>query len=247
MKHIGRKEITSFFYLFMLLTICSLCLDSGVIPIGSEPYPYFVAVQSGLTSATCTCLLVNGFIGFQVYEDGTTLSVWLLRLSSLIMGLITGAVAICTFKNWAGLSPSNTTALFVLLYILNAVFVAVYIACQLLLVLGTLEDRWPLGDIVFGVFFFVVGQVVMYVFSPTICEGVQHYLDGLFFASICNLLGVMMVYKVREVRRPRRRERQERELTVRIVLGFNHEGRPRVQRRHKDKCLGSQGIAPRRR
>ena len=25
--------------------------------------------------------------------------------------------------------------------------------------------------------------------------GVKHYLDGLFFATICNLLAVMMVYK----------------------------------------------------
>ena len=60
---------------------------------------------------------------------------------------------------------------------------------------NTLQDRWPLGDIAFGVFFFVVGQVILYVVSDTICESAQHYLDGLFFATICNLLAVMMVYK----------------------------------------------------
>ncbi|KAI5807095.1 chitin synthase III catalytic subunit [Geopyxis carbonaria] len=192
---VGRKEITSFFYLFMLLTICSLCLDSGVIPIGSTAYAYFVAVQSGLTSATCTCLLINGFIGFQVYEDGTTLSVWLLRICSLIMFVLTGAIALCTFEGYAGLAPNKTTALFVLLYVVNALCIFIYVTCQILLVLGTLEDRWPLGDITFGAFFFVIGQVLMYVFSAKICEQVYHYLDGLFFASICNLLGVMMVYK----------------------------------------------------
>lgn len=192
---VGRKEITSFFYLFMLLTICSLCLDSGVIPIGSTTYAYFVAVQSGLTSATCTCLLINGFIGFQVYEDGTTLSVWLMRICSLIMFLLTGAIAICTFLGYGGLGPTKTTALFVLLYIVNALFLFVYVCCQILLVLGTLEDRWPLGDIAFGAFFFAVGQVLLYVFSSKICQGVSHYLDGMFFATICNLLAVMMVYK----------------------------------------------------
>ncbi|KAF8534091.1 chitin synthase III catalytic subunit [Trichophaea hybrida] len=192
---VGRKEITSFFYLFMLLTICSLCLDSGVIPIGSTAYAYFVAAQCGLTSATCTCLLINGFIGFQVYEDGTTLSVWLMRICSLIMFFLSSGIAICTFQGYGGLGPQKTMALFVLLYIVNGLFLLVYVGCQILLVLGTLEERWPLGDIAFAIFFFSVGQVMLYVFSVRICETVYHYLDGLFFASICNLLAVMMVYK----------------------------------------------------
>jgi hypothetical protein len=109
--------------------------------------------------------------------------------------LISGAVALCTFQSWVSLSPTSTTALFVVLYIFNAVFLAVYVILQIALVLNTLEDRWPLGDIVFGVFFVVVGQVALYAFSSKICSGVKHYLDGLFFATTCNLLGVMMVYK----------------------------------------------------
>ena len=192
----GRKEITTFFYVFMVLTVLSLCLDAGVIPIGSTPYAYFVAVQSGLTSALCACLLINGFIGYQVYEDGTALSVWLLRIISFIMFIITGGVAICTFQSWIGLSPSNTLPLFILLYVINALFLFVYICAQIFLVVGTLEDRWPLGDIAFGVFFFVIGQVLLNAFSAKVCEQVMHYFDGLFFATICNLLGVMMVYKV---------------------------------------------------
>ena len=180
----------------MLLTLCSLVLDTGVIPPSpSNIYPYFVSIQSGLTSALCTCLLINGFVGFQLYEDGTTLSVWLLRLSSLGMFLISGAVSLLTFKGWAGLSPTNTVGLFVVLYILNAICLFVYLVMQVILVVNTLQDRWPLGDIAFGVFFFVVGQVILYALGHTVCENVQHYLDGLFFATVCNLLAVMMVYK----------------------------------------------------
>ncbi|KAF2011494.1 chitin synthase export chaperone [Aaosphaeria arxii CBS 175.79] len=192
---VGRKEITSFFYIYMILTIISLILDAGVTPPGSAPYPYFAAAQSGLASALCTCLMINGFVGFQLYEDGTTLSVWLLRLCSLAMFIISGAVSLLTFKNWAGLSAANPIGVFVVLYIVNAIQLFVYVVSQVILVVGTLEDRWPLGDISFGVFFFVVGQVILYVLSDTICEEAQHYLDGLFIATICNLLGVMMVYK----------------------------------------------------
>jgi hypothetical protein len=177
----------------------SLVLDAGVVPPGSGPFPYFTAVQNGLASALCTCLMVNGFVGFQLYEDGTTLSVWLLRLSSLGMFAISFIVSLFTFKGWVGLGPTHTVGLFVVLYVLNAICIAIYIVMQLLMVTNTLDDRWPLGHIIFGVLVFVVGQVLLYAFSETICENVQHYLDGLFFATFCNLLAVMMVYKVRYI------------------------------------------------
>ncbi|KAH6612211.1 chitin synthase III catalytic subunit [Chaetomium sp. MPI-SDFR-AT-0129] len=192
---VGRKEITTFFYLYMLLTFLSLCIDAGVIPPGSAPYPYFVAVQAGLASAIVTCLMINGFVGFQLYEDGTPLSLWMMRLCSFAAFVISFLVALATFKTWAGLGPTNTVGLFAVLYLLNAVQLFVYIVLQILLVTRTLHDRWPLGDIAFGVLFFVAGQVILYAASSPICNAVSHYLDGLFFATTCNLLAVMMVYK----------------------------------------------------
>ncbi|KAI9740195.1 MAG: Chitin synthase, class 7 [Cirrosporium novae-zelandiae] len=192
---VGRKEITSFFYLYMLLTLVSLLLDAGVILPGEGAYSYFVAIQNGLTSALCTCLLINGFVGFQLYEDGTSLSVWLERLASTSMFLVSGAVSLLTFKGWAGLGPTNTLGLFVVTYIINAICIFVYVVMQIILVVNTLQDRWPLGDIAFGVFFFVMGQVILYALNTTLCISLSHYLDGLFFATICNLLAVMMVYK----------------------------------------------------
>ena len=191
----GRKEITTFFYLYMLLTFLSLCIDAGVIPPGSAPYPYFVAVQAGLSSAMVTCLLINGFVGFQLYEDGTPLSLWMMRFCSAAAFVITFLVALATFMSWAGLGPTNTIGLFVVMYLLNAVQLFVYVVMQVLLVVRTLHDRWPLGDIAFGVFFLVAGQVILYAASTPICNAVSHYLDGLFFATTCNLLAVMMVYK----------------------------------------------------
>jgi hypothetical protein len=112
------------------------------------------------------------------------------------MFAISFIVSLFTFKGWAGLDPANPVGLFVVLYLLNAICLAVYVVMQLMLVYGTLDDRWPLGHIAFGVFVFVVGQVLYYSFSDTICNKIQHYLDGTFFATLCNLFAVMMVYKV---------------------------------------------------
>lgn len=237
---IGRKEITTFFYIYMALTMTSLILDSGVIPPQSGAFPYFVAVQNGFTSALCTCLLVNGFVGFQLYEDGTRQSVWLLRGSSIGMFILSGAVSLLTFKGKAGLGPTNTVGLFVVLYLLNGICLFVYLIMQIILVTNTLQDRWPLGDISFGVFFFVIGQVILYVFSDILCNAVAHYLDGLFFATICNLLAVMMVYKVFLAMSDSLVPADHSQ-----VLGLDHQGRPRIQRWHEAGKLGSEGAPSR--
>ncbi|CAK7225657.1 Chitin synthase, class 7 [Sporothrix curviconia] len=192
---VGRKEITTFFYIYLLLTCFSLVIDAGVVPPNSSPYPYFVSIQNGLASALVTSLLINGFVGFQLYEDGTPLSLWMLRLGSAAAFVISFLVSLATFKSWAGLGPTNTIGLFVVLYLLNGIQLLVYVVLQTLLVVRTLQDRWPLGDIAFGVFFLVAGQVLLYAFSSRICVAISHYLDGLFFATTCNLLAVMMVYK----------------------------------------------------
>ena len=83
-----------------------------------------------------------------------------------------------------------------MLYLVSGIALLIYAIMQVILVINTLQDRWPLGDLIFGAFFLIIGQVILYVFSTQICNAVQHYLDGLFFATICNLLAVMMVYKV---------------------------------------------------
>ncbi len=73
--------------------------------------------------------------------------------------------------------------------------VIIYTISQILLVLRTLDDRWPLGDITFGLFFFAAGLILMYGFGEEVCRAVKHYIDGTFFGSLCMLLAVMMVYK----------------------------------------------------
>lgn len=239
-----------FFYLYMLLSFFSLIVDAGVVPPGSVPYAYFVAAQNGLTSALVTCLLINGFVGFQLYEDGTPLSVWLLRVSSFLAFVLSFMISLATFMGWAGLGPTNTVGLFVVLYLLNAIQLFVYIVMQVLLVVRTLHDRWPLGHIAFGVFFFVVGQVLLYAVSTEICDGMSHYLDGLFFATICNLLGVMMVYKVCFPHFPSDNHAcvAWRHLLTRFaVLGLDYPGGSRVLRRHEDEQLGGEGASARRR
>jgi len=192
---VGRKEIVTFFYLYFIVELLAIFLDTEIIPTANNAYPWIAALYTGLVAATYCCLLINGFIGFQFAEDGTPLSIWGLRGACLAMWGLTFFISICTFQGYAGFSPSQPVGLWVLHFIWPVICVVTYVVAQLVLVVRTLQDRWPLGDIVLGMAAFVVAQVILFGFGNTICTAVKHYIDGLFFYSLCVLLGVMMVYK----------------------------------------------------
>lgn len=119
----------------------------------------------------------------------------MLRLGCLLLFCASFFLSIATFKGFAGFTYSKPVAVWIIYFIWPAVCVAIYVISQLILVIRTLDDRWPIGDILFGAAFFAVAQVVLFAFSVTICDAVKHYIDGLFFFTLCMLLSVMMVYK----------------------------------------------------
>lgn len=193
---IGRTEMLYFLYLVIGLLVSTLVVDCGVAPPSSETYAYFVAVQIGLASAVCISLLYNGALYFQFWEDGTRRSMWLLRLISFGWFAANFLISIITFKGWnTALNDRGTMVLFVVTYLINAIILFFYVVSQVILVVFALDTYWPLGSITLGVFFFVVGQILAYVVNEQICKGAKHYIDGLFFASLCNVFTFMMIYK----------------------------------------------------
>lgn len=104
-------------------------------------------------------------------------------------------VSIATFKNVAGFKYAKPLGLWIVSLLWPLICTVVYVVSQLVLVFRTLDDRWPIGDIVFGAAFFTIAQVILFAFSATICNAIKHYIDGLFFFALCMLLSVMMVYK----------------------------------------------------
>ncbi|KXN85145.1 Chitin synthase export chaperone, partial [Leucoagaricus sp. SymC.cos] len=198
---VGRKEIVMFFWMYALIELLAMFLDSGVIPTSNQAYTWFAAVYTGLVAATYCCLLINGFVGFQFAEDGTPLSLWasllyqFLRISCLVVFGISFFISIATFKQFAGFTYDKTIGLWIIYILWPLICTVIYVVSQLILVFRTLDDRWPIGDIVFGTAFFTIAQVLLFAFSVTICDAIKHYIDGLFFFTLCMLLSVMMVYK----------------------------------------------------
>ncbi|KAJ3302205.1 Chitin synthase, class 7 [Kappamyces sp. JEL0829] len=192
---VGRKEILLFFYLYVALTVVEFLTISGIIPLSSSVYPYFTAIHTSLVVTLFWCLFFNGFVPFQFVEDGTPLSMWALRISCIVVWCISFLISILTFKNAGGLSAAAPGALFALYFIVPLAFVTVYFGLQVVMVTTTLEDRWPIVDILLAAAFFIAGEVFAFALSNQTCGLAQHYLDGMFFSTIFNLLAVMMVYK----------------------------------------------------
>lgn len=195
---IGRSEYSYFFQTCLVLIIFTLIVDCGVSAPGSSAYPYLVSVQLGLAGACCWMLSVLGLLGFRLWEDGTFKSMLLLYGMSFGGFILNFVVSIVTFKEWIQRKSdmsTDTMGLFTVMYVINALALLIYIICLLIVSVKVLQNYWATGAILLGVFFFVAGQVLIYAFSNNICEGMNHYLDGMFFGSLCNLFAIMMLYK----------------------------------------------------
>lgn len=83
---VGRKEICLFFYIYVFIELLAIFLDSTVIPTAHAVYPWFTAIYAGAVGALYWCILVNGFVGFQLYEDGTPFSLWVSYSGSYSFG-----------------------------------------------------------------------------------------------------------------------------------------------------------------
>jgi len=190
---VGRREVVMFFYTYSLYIVVEMVASSGVIPMYHMYYSWVVATYIGIVGATCTVLLISGLVSFQWIEDGTAKSLWLVRVSGLISFGINFAASVLTFNG--SLPKDKPLILFTLFFVVNGAEILIYFLMQVFLVITVLDEKWPLGAILFGAAFYIIGIVSEFVFAREICELCGHYIDGLFFGVTFILLAVMMVYK----------------------------------------------------
>jgi len=62
---------------------------------------------------------------------------------------VTFFISIGTFNNFAGLSSANPVALWIFYFLLNVGMLLIWVIMQIILVINTLDDRWPLGKLLF--------------------------------------------------------------------------------------------------
>lgn len=94
--------------------------------------------------------MLNGIVGYQLLDDGTAVSIGLLVISSLVLFVGTGYIALDTGFSWTGYwdssleLPNQAYALYTLYQLVPLVFLVIFFLLESFLVLRILGERKPM-------------------------------------------------------------------------------------------------------
>jgi hypothetical protein len=176
----------------------------------------FVAVHIAAIVATSWVLMLNGLVGYQLLDDGTPISLGLLLISSVIIFVGTGYIALDTGFNWTGYwedtrgGENQAYALYTLYQLVPLVFLVIFFCLEAFLVLRVLGERKPMRMyhtcilrimtnqssvyLLGAALLFAIGQIFQYVISVHICTGTQGKINGGLFETLFTLLAVVMIW-----------------------------------------------------
>ncbi|KAL7754290.1 hypothetical protein RI367_000271 [Sorochytrium milnesiophthora] len=199
---VGRAEMNIFTFFYMLLLISQIISVGGWVstsPAKFRPiYQWVTIIHVGLITATSWVLFLNGFVGFQLVEDGTPLSIYGIFMSAIVVFLGTGYIAADTMLGWTTKFVPGANLVSIPLYALNFVvpgaLLLLYVIIQVFLVTCNLSQRKPLLWLLLAVFLFAAAQAFTFFFSTMICKGAQ-YIDGKLFSTLLTLGAYISVFK----------------------------------------------------
>ncbi|KAJ4369746.1 hypothetical protein N0V83_005509 [Neocucurbitaria cava] len=184
---------------YIIISICEI-ITTGGFPLNDSARKAFVAIHIAAIVATTWILMLNGVVGYQLLDDGTAVSIGLLLISSLIIFVGTGYIALDTGFSWTGFfdstlnSPNQAYALYTLYQLAPLVFLVVFFLLEAFLVLRILGERKPMLYLLGAALLFAIGQIFQYVVSVHICTGTGRKINGGLFETLFTLLAVVMIW-----------------------------------------------------
>ncbi|CAN9349786.1 unnamed protein product [Alternaria sp. RS040] len=196
---VGRREMQLFLLGYIVISICEIFTIGG-FPLNSTVRIVFVAIHIAAITATSWILMLNGAVGYQLLDDGTAVSIGLLLISSLIIFIGTGYIALDTGLNWTGywedtrFVPNQAYALYTLYQLVPLVFIVIFFCLEAFLVLRILGERKPMLYLLAAALLFAISQIFQYVISVHICNGTDGKINGGLFSTLFTLLSVVMIW-----------------------------------------------------
>jgi len=144
--------------------------------------------------------MLNAVVGYQIIDDGTSLSMGLMVGSALVLLIGTGYITLDTGFRWTGYwndaynKPNRHIALYVLYQLAPLVFLVAFYVLEAILVLRVLGETRPMIYLTGAAVLFALGQIFNYVVSHYICEGTGGKIDGSMFETLFTLLAVVVVW-----------------------------------------------------
>ncbi|OCK95624.1 uncharacterized protein K441DRAFT_658332 [Cenococcum geophilum 1.58] len=196
---VGRREMQLFLLGYIIISICEIFTVGG-FPLNGGVRRAFSAVHIAAVVATLWILLLNGIVGYQLLDDGTPMSIGLIFVSSLILFIGTGYIALDTGFSWTGfwnstLSPPNRSySLYTLYQLAPLVFLVVFFLLEAFLVLRILGEKKPMIYLGSAALLFAIGQIFQYVVSVHICNATNGGINGGLFETLFTLAAVIMIW-----------------------------------------------------
>ncbi|KAF1944882.1 hypothetical protein EJ02DRAFT_71353 [Clathrospora elynae] len=196
---VGRREMQLFLLGYIIISICEIFTIGG-FPLNSSVRLAFVAIHIAAVTATSWILMLNGVVGYQLLDDGTAVSIGLLFISSAVIFVGTGYIALDTGFSWTGFwdstrdVPNQAYALYTLYQLVPLVFIVIFFLLEAFLVLRILGERKPMLYLLGAALLFAIGQIFQYVISVHICTGTSGKINGGLFETLFTLLAVIMIW-----------------------------------------------------
>jgi len=193
---VGRLEMIIFFLWYFLAVVLELVI--GGIGLGAPASTYVGALQVGSTAAAFVALFLNGFVGYQWLDDGTTISLLGIFGTSALYGIVAAYFAAdaslqINFKTSPG-SPINIP-LYVCYFIVPVICVGLYVITAAVLVFMYLRSRRPLGLLLGAFLAFVLAAMFALFVSFAICQGTSGAIDGRFLVTFWIAMAVWWVFR----------------------------------------------------
>jgi hypothetical protein len=149
MRLTESREMQLFLLGYIVISICEIFTIGG-FPLNSTVRIAFTAIHIAAITATSWILMLNGAVGYQLLDDGTIMSIGLLLVSSLVIFIGTGFIALDTGFSWTGfwdstrVYPNQAYALYTLYQLVPLVFIVIFFLLEAFLVLRILGERKPM-------------------------------------------------------------------------------------------------------
>ncbi|KAG9246114.1 chitin synthase III catalytic subunit [Calycina marina] len=196
---VGRREMQLFLLGYIIIEVCEI-FTVGKFPLNDEARIAFTGIHIGFIVATTWILLLNAVVGYQFFDDGTLVSLIPMVITSLILLIGSGYIALDTGFNWTGYWDKSLTdnnqniALYVLYQLAPLLFLFLFFVLEAVLVIRVLGERKPMLYLGAAALLFAVGQIFNYIASIHICNGTHARVDGSMFETLFTLLAVVAVW-----------------------------------------------------
>lgn len=198
---VGRVEFATLLGLWSLIDVLSLLTTGGFLQQGTDYIVWITVIQMGFRSAWFWVLLVNGFNGTQLLEDGTPASIVTLWSGGIAFFVGTAYVAVDTAFNWSGnLPPSNppeyllSNGLFVLLLLWPMIAIFIYVLLMTYVIFFLLKETLPAFWFASSLLSFMLSQAALFALGYTICDGSNSRVDGAFVATLLEAISLGFLF-----------------------------------------------------